>query len=259
MKSEKLEKQTLIYTTHAINDARKRNHRKEDRWQEWDNKVEEFNRSLMKQKIGMLSPASLDTLRAKPKLPSYIPMSIQKRPRRLFQAYLVDGTDTPECQKEESKEVALRILHKYGNLFIADDKFNGKEDDQRVFQIVYNFIDHVDGMYCVYGLEHNTFGSGNAEKFVVNEDLIDMVILAENPNLDIVDKNNNPIDRQKYRKRHLGRDDSDYWKFVMKQYNMFAEKQKLDAQMNVPLSEITKLEMKSITKPVERKVDVIEL
>ena len=67
MKSEKLEKQTLIYTTHAINDARKRNHRKEDRWQEWDNKVEEFNRSLMKQKIGMLSPASLDTLRAQPK------------------------------------------------------------------------------------------------------------------------------------------------------------------------------------------------
>jgi len=33
----------------------------------------------------------------------------------------------------------------------------------------------------------------------------------------------------------------------------------LDAQMNVPLSEITKLEMKSITKPVERKVDLIEL
>src|SRR5210317_1118064 len=213
----------------------------------------------MKQKIGILSPASLDTLRAKPKLPSYIPMSIQKRTRRLFRAYLVDGTDTPECQKVESKEVALRILHKYGNLFIVDDKFNVKEDDQQVFQIVYNVIDHFEGMYCVYGLEHNTFGLENAEKFVVNEDLIDMVILAENPNIDIVGRDNNPIDQQKYHKRHLGRDDSDYWKFVMKQYNMFAEKQKLDAQMNVPLSEITKLEMKSITKPVERKVDVIEL
>src|SRR5210317_2173879 len=142
----------------------------------------------------MLSTASLDTLRAKPKLPSYILMSIQKRTRHLFQAYLVDGTDTPEYQKEESKEVALNILHKYGNLFIADDKFNGKEDDQRVFQIVYNVIDHFEGMYCVYGLEHNTFGLQNAEKFVVNEDLIDMVILAENPNVDIVDKDNNPID-----------------------------------------------------------------
>ena len=85
------------------------------------------------------------------------------------------------------------------------------------------------------------------------------IILAENPNLDIVDKDNNPIDRQKYRKRHVGRDDLDYWKFVMKQYNMFAEKQKLDAQMNVALSEITKTEMKSITKLEVRKVDVIEL
>ena len=45
----------------------------------------------------------------------------------------------------------------------------------------------------------------------------------------------------------------------MKQYNMFAEKQKLDAQMNVPLSKITNNEMKSIAKPEERKVDVIEL
>ena len=258
--SERLFKQTLIYTTNAINEARAKAKKSEDNWVNWDERVLRFNDSLLTHGIGQLSQTNISKLKgigcyaSQKTTPVAYPSRFAKSENnyRVFNAYLEEGIDTPGDQRIPSDIVEMKILMKYGGLFIADDNDDG--EGTQIVRRIYDTkltrtVDERTGRdkkeYCVYALEAlQPMINKNTTTFVVNDHLIAAVVAAENSNMIIYNKEKEVINPQVFRKEHiLGNSDKpdSYWNFVAQQKRLFPNNQCLEQLGNPSIRPLKKI------------------
>lgn len=225
--SQKVHRQSVIYTSNCIQAKKRVMNVDEDTWKVWDLAMDSFNLQLEQHAVDVQrthsEQLSLEPSKSDEFFGHFIQSGGESTNRRLFRAY--EEKTLEQQQNKQDSVLEASIIAKYGGLYLADPNMDGHPQLLKInSKRVYYQADKrgQNRKYCVYGMMPGEITvTKNTELFVVDNDLITRVICAENKNLNVVDAEGVPVIAATYRQNEFLVEENICWDFVKVQKREF--------------------------------------